>query len=119
MRFLIHVVSATDAPTRTALGLLIAKSAAEEGHQVDVFLAGDGAGLAKPETAARIDGLGTGNAGEWLASLRELEVPVYVSAMSAQARGIQRETLEADGFIPSPPTKLVALAAAADRVLVY
>lgn len=119
MRFLIHVVSAADAPTRTALGLLVAKSAVEEGHEVDVFLAGDGAGLANEVTAAGIEGLGTGNAGEWLTYLRDHAVPIHVSAMSAQARGIDREALERDGFIPSPPTKLVALAAAADRVLVY
>lgn len=119
MRFLIHVVSAGDSPTRTALGLLVAKSALDEGHEVDVFLAGDGAGLANPEVAAGIDGLGTGNAGEWLTYLRDRAVPIYVSAMSAQARGIEKETLEADGFVPSPPTRLVALAAAADRVLVY
>lgn len=119
MRFLIHVTCGEENPTRAALGLLVAKSAVDEGHDVDVFLAGDGAGLARTSAAAATNGIGTGNAGEWLAYLAEHNVPLYVSGMSAQARGMDAESLKADGFIPSPPTKLVALAAEADRVLVY
>lgn len=119
MRFLVHVTCGEEAPTRAALGLLVAKSAVDEGHDVDVFLAGDGAGLARSTSAANTNGIGTGNAGEWLAYLAGRDVPLYVSGMSAQARGLDAETLKADGFIPSPPTKLVALAAQADRVLVY
>lgn len=119
MRFLIHVTCGEENPTRSALGLLVAKSAVDEGHDVDVFLAGDGAGLARPGAAAATVGIGTGNAGEWLQYLAERQVPIYVSGMSAQARGMDADALSAAGFIPSPPTKLVALAAAADRVLVY
>lgn len=119
MRFLVHITCGAEQPTRSALGLLIAKTAVEEGHDVDVFLAGDGAALARPETAADVQGLGTGNAGEWLTQLRDRDVPMYVSGMSAQARGLDAEMLTSHGFQPSPPSTLVSLAAAADRVLVY
>ncbi len=119
MHFLIHVVSGEDMPTRSALGLLIAKSALDEGHYVEVFLAGDAAALAQEAVAARTNGLGTGNAGEWLAYLKEQNVPIYVSMLSARARGIETDALVEMGFIPSLPTDLVARVAAAERVLVY
>lgn len=119
MQILVHVVCGEENPTRSALGLLVAKSAVDEGHEVKVFMAGDGAGLARASSATATVGIGTGNAGEHLAYLRDRAVPIYVSGMSAQARGLDLESLKQDGFIPSPPTKLVELAAAADRVLIY
>lgn len=119
MRLLVHVITGSHDATRAALGLLVAKSALEEGHAVEVFLAGDAAELSSPEVARSTDGLGTGNAAEWLAHLRQHGVPIYVSGMSAKARGIEPEWLTENGYLPSPPTKLVALAAEADRVLVY
>ena len=39
-RLLVHVTHGPEAPTRAALGLLVAKAAIDEGHRVDVFLAG-------------------------------------------------------------------------------
>lgn len=119
MRFLIHITCGEENATRAALGLLVAKSAVDEGHHVDVFLAGDGASLARPGAAAATVGVGTGNAGEWLDYLAQHQVTVHVSGLSAQARGMDADTLKASGFVPAPPTTLVALAAGADRVLVY
>lgn len=97
----------------------MARSALDEGHAVDVFLAGDGAGLARLEASANVQGVGTGNVGEHLQYLLGKQVAVYVSGLSAQARGIDAEALKAAGFIPGPPTKLVSLAAEADRVITY
>jgi len=119
MQVLIHVVCGEENPSRSALGLLVAKSAVDEGHEVKVFLAGDGAGLARKSSALATVGVGTGNAGEHLSFLHDRGVPIYVSGMSAQARGLDPDLLKQAGFIPSPPTKLVELAAAADKVLIY
>lgn len=119
VRILIHIACGEENPTRSALGLLVARSAVDEGHEVDVFMAGDGAGLARRSSADATQGIGTGNAGEHLAYLKDKAVAIYVSGMSAQARGIEADTLLAEGFQPSPPTRLVQLAASADRVLVY
>lgn len=119
MRFLIHIACGPENPSRCALGLLVAKTAVEEGHTVDVFLAGDGAGLARLDAAANVQGIGTGNVGDHLRALLDQQVSVYVSGLSAHARGIDAEALKASGFIPGPPAKLVALAAEADRVITY
>lgn len=45
---------------RAALGLLVARSAIDAGHTVDLFLAGDGVGILRPATLDAGHGIGTG-----------------------------------------------------------
>lgn len=111
--FLVHVVTGPENPTRAALGLLVARTAVAEGHEVRVFLAGDAVHLARPETAESVRGVGTGAAAEHLGTLRDAGVPIFLSGMSSKARGID------SGGDLSPPERLVELAASADTVLVY
>ena len=112
-RFLVHLATGPENPTRAALGLLVARTAAEEGHEVRVFLAGDAVHLARPETAAAVNGAGTGSAEEHLSALRDAGVPLFLSGMSSKARGIE------EGGELSPPQKLVELAVWGETVLVY
>ncbi len=116
-RFLVHIATGPENPTRAALGLLVAKTAAGEGHDVNVFLAGDAVGFAREETAAAAQGIGTGSVAEHLAALREAGASVYLSGMSSKARGVSGEV--ASGAELVPPEKLVELAAGAETVLVY
>jgi predicted peroxiredoxin len=46
--FLIHTATGPENPTRAALGLLVARTALEEGHEVAVFLPGDAVDLLRP-----------------------------------------------------------------------
>ena len=64
MRLLVNVVTGPENATRAALGLLVARTAAAEGHEVRVFLGGDGVNLARPETAEAVHGIGTGSLAE-------------------------------------------------------
>ena len=114
---LIHLATGPENPTRAALALLVAKTAAEEGHDVNVFLAGDAVQLARAETASAAQGIGTGSFSEHWAAVREAGVPIYLSGMSSKARGITVET--AEGAELAPPQKLVELAAQADSTLTY
>jgi uncharacterized protein len=86
-----------EAPTRAALGLLVARSAVEAGHEVSVFFAGDAAYLVKDEVIASLAGIGTGRLAEHLPALVEAGVPMYVSGMSSQARGVTAADLEGKG----------------------
>jgi len=114
-RFLVHVVTGPENPTRAALGLLVAKTAVAEGHEVRVFLAGDAVHLARPETASAVHGVGTGSAAEHLDALRAAGVEIFLSGLSSKARGIA-----APGWAQAvPPEKLVELAAGAETVLTY
>jgi predicted peroxiredoxin len=113
-RFLVHIATGPENPTRAALGLLVARTATAE-HEVRIFLAGDAVHLADEETAASVNGLGTGAAAEHLAALREAGVPIFLSKMSAQARDIAPP----DWTEAAPPDKLVELAAWSETALVY
>lgn len=116
-KLLVHLATGPENPTRAALAFLVAKTAADEGHEVDVFLAGDAVQLARAETADATQGVGTGNVSEHWAALRTADVPIYLSGMSSKARGIDAST--AEGVELVPPQKLVELAAEADSTLTY
>ena len=58
-RILVHLATGPENPTRAALALLVARTAAEEGHEVRVFLAGDAVQLVRPETAEVAAGIGS------------------------------------------------------------
>ena len=115
MKLLVHSATGPENSTRAALALLVARSAADEGHDVRVFLAGDAVHLVRDATATATQGLGTGNVAEHLAALREAGVTLHLSGMSSKARGIDG----GDGTELCPPTKLIELAAWADTTLTY
>ncbi|MGH3024248.1 MAG: DsrE family protein [Gaiellaceae bacterium] len=117
MRLLVQVATGPENPTRAALGLLAARTAAEEGHEVRLFLAGDGVQLARPETAAGTQGIGSGSVAEHWEALAESRVPVFLSGLSSKARGIGADTKAGAELVQ--PTKLVELVAWADSSLVY
>jgi predicted peroxiredoxin len=114
---LVHLATGPENPTRAALALLVARTAADEGHDVSVFFAGDAVQLLRPETASATQGIGTGSLDEHLAALREGEVALFASGMSSKARALDLASI--DGVEPAQPQKLVELAAAADTTLTY
>lgn len=111
-RILVHSATGPENATRAALALLVARTAAEEGHEVSVFLAGDAVHLARPTTREAVSGAGTGSATEHWQALAEAGVPVFLSGLSSKARGVEEGELV-------PPAKLVELTVWAERVLTY
>jgi predicted peroxiredoxin len=99
------------------LALLVARTAAEEGHEVQVFLAGDGVQLVRQETAAAATGVGTGSVSEHLDALAQAGVPLFLSGLSGKARGIDGSARA--GVELAPPQKLVELAVWAETTLTY
>ncbi len=115
MRILVHIATGPENPTRLALGLLVARTAVDEGHEVDVFLAGDGVDALRPETRELLHGVGTGPVAEHWAALVGSGARLYASGMSSKARAVGA----ADGVELAPPARLVSLIAEADRVVSY
>lgn len=115
-KILVHVVTGPENPTRAALGLLAARTALAEEHDVRVFLAGDAVQLARPETAAAAHGIGTGSVSEHWEALVAGGVPIFLSGMSSQARGLAAAPEDAE---LAPPQKLIELAVWADAALTY
>lgn len=119
MNFLIHLATGPQDPTRVALAFLVARTACEGGHGVEIFVAGDGVNALRMETREALVGIGTGKLSEHVEALVAAGVRFHLSGMSCKARGIAADSL---GGLPAdlvPPTKLIELAAVADRVLVY
>jgi predicted peroxiredoxin len=112
-KILVHSATGPENATRASLALLVARTAAEEGQEVRVFLAGDAVHLARPATREAVTGAGTGNAAEHWDALVGAGVSIFLSGMSSKARGID------EGGELSPPAKLVELAVWADTVLTY
>ena len=116
-RLLVHLATGPEHPTRAALAFLVARTAAAEGHEVRMFLAGDAVQLVRPETAESVQGVGTGSLGEHWDALAGTGVPVFLSGMSSKARGV--EATARDGIELAPPEKLVELAVWAETTLTY
>jgi predicted peroxiredoxin len=117
-KFLVHLTTGPENPTRASLALLVARTAHEDGHDVRLFLAGDAVQLARPATGSLAQGIGTGSFGEHWGALAGAGVPIYLSGMSSQARGLEAEGLS-EGAELSTPQVLVELADWADTTLVY
>lgn len=118
MTFLVHLVTGPQDPTRVALAFLVARTAMEAGHQVEVFVAGDGVSAMRPETREALVGIGTGRLAEHVEALVAGGVRFHLSGLSCKARGIDIASLGVPAEA-AMPTRLVELIAAADRVVVY
>ena len=116
---LVHVTHGPEAPTRAALGLLVAKAAVDEGHQVAVFLAGDAVQLVRDAVLDSLSGLGTGSLRESFDAVAAAGGRVYVSGMSGKARGVTEDDLAGKPAEFAMPQRLVQLTFEADRVLTY
>ena len=114
-KLLVHVTCGPENPSKAALAFLVAKAAVDEGHDVTMFLAGDGVQLLRDPVLDALVGLGTGSLRESYDALQEGGANWYVSGMSSKARGF-----EPDGVAEAAmPSKLVELSLEADRVLTY
>ena len=118
-RLLVHIATGPENPTRAALGLLIARTALTAGHSVDVFIAGEGVGILRPETLDAANGIGTGSFREHVDALVAGGATLYASGLSSKARGLTADALGGLRVTMTPPDRLVELAFEADRVRVY
>lgn len=114
-KLLINLTSGPEHPTRAALGFLLARAGAEQGHDVTIFLAGDAVQLVREPVLDNLVGLGSGSLRESYDAARSAGVRIFVSGQSSMVRGLDPP----EGVEAVPPTKLVELTFEADRVLTY
>lgn len=116
---LIHVTCGPESPTKAALAFLVAKAAVEEGHDVTMFLAGDGVQLLRDPVLDSLTGLGTGSLRESYDAVVAAGTQIYASGMSSKARGVSDGDLAGKPVELAMPARLVQLSLEADRVLTY
>ena len=118
-KFLIHIHSGPDLKNKATLGMLVALTAFKKGDEVNIFLAADGTHLLNIKNDGEVVGQGTGDLKNHLDELKKNNIKLYVSGMSAKARGYDESLLNGFNAEFSMPDKLLALSIECDTVLCY
>ena len=116
---LVHIYSGLESKNKITLGLLVALTAEKNDHKVTLFLAGDGVQILNCKKAGEIVGEGTGDLYEHLQNLKNSNVTIYVSGISAQSRGYDEKLLNGYTAEFVMPDVLVEESIKADSVLCY
>ena len=118
-KVLIHIHSGPEFKNKATLGMLIAITAFKNGDEVNIFLAADGTHLLNIKSVGEVVGQGTGDLKNHLDELKENKIQLYVSGMSAKARGYNESLLEGYNAEFAMPDKLLTLSTESDTVLCY
>ena len=116
---LVHIYSGLESKNKVTLGLLVALTAEKNDHKVTLFLAGDGVHILNYKKTDNIVGQGTGDLYEHLQNLKNSKITIYVSGMSAKARGYDEMLLEGYNAEFAMPDVLIEESIKADSVLCY
>ncbi|WP_333840443.1 DsrE family protein [Pelomicrobium sp.] len=118
MKFLIAVSSGTDDPTRATLGVMAAKTAREQGHEVTVWLQGEAVVIANRHVYDKIQGVNMPAMQGLMEALLAQGVPFWVCEACGKGRNVTPENWVATASYRTMGD-YVAAAAAADRVLSF
>lgn len=88
MKVVVAVTSGTEDPTRATLGILAAKAAAERGHEVIVWLQGEGVVLANRNVYPTVQGVNMPPMKDALEFLLDAGVPLWVCEACGKARDV-------------------------------
>lgn len=119
LKFLIHVTVSPSDSTKMALAFLVAKTALEEGHHVNMFLAGESVTIFTEKNMNSVVGLGTGKVREHYDAIVKGGGKFYLSGNSSKARGITLADLKNKPAEFALPNVLVQLAVESDKVFTY
>ncbi|MGH2428958.1 MAG: DsrE family protein [Candidatus Limnocylindria bacterium] len=118
-RLFVHLATGPENPTRAALAFLVARTALKQGHDVDLFLAGDAVDFYRDATMDATQGIGTGSLREHFTALSEGGARFFGSGMSSKARALDAAGLGGKAVELTTPDRLVELAFEADRIIGY
>ncbi len=119
MKILFHITIGPENPTRAALAFLMAKTAIEEGHTVNLFLAGDAVSLLRNQVLDNLVGVGTGKLSEHYDAIVKGGAKFYLSGMSSKARGVTDADIQGKPVEFAMPNVLLRLTIESDKMFVY
>ena len=115
----VHIHSGLGLINKVSLGLLVATTSVKEGHDVKVFFAGDGVENMTCSKRGEFVGIGTGDIKVHLDYLKDSGAEIYISRLSAEARGYNEKLFEGYNARFARPHDLLALSLESDTVLCY
>ena len=118
-KVLVNICSGLKSKNKVTLGLLAVLAAENEGHQVTLFLDGNGITILNCKTAVEIVSRGSGDLYAHLENLKNSNVTIYVSEMSAKSRGYDETLLHGYNAEFAMPNVLIEESIKADSVLCY
>ena len=118
-KYLIHIHSGPELKNKATLGLLVALTAFKKGNEVKIFLAADATHLINVKNEGEVVGQGTGDLKNHLDELKQNGIKLYVSGMSAKARGYNESLLNGFNAEFAMPDKLLEVSIESDSVLCY
>ena len=118
-KYLIHIHSGPELKNKATLGMLVAITAFKKGGEVNLFLAADGTHLLNIKNEGEVVGQGTGDLKNHLDFIKENNIKLYVSGMSAKARGYDDSLLNGFNAEFAMPDKLLELSTESDSLLCY
>ncbi len=119
VNILIHVTTGPEDPTKAALSFLVAKTALAEGHEVNLFLAGESVKLLDEDALDSVQGIGTGNLKEHYNAIVDAGGRFFLSSMSSKARGFDDSLIEGKPAEFAMPDVLIRLLIESDKSLTY
>ncbi|KPV39678.1 sulfur reduction protein DsrE [Thiohalorhabdus denitrificans] len=91
MKVVVSVTHGTDDPTQATLGVLAAKAAADQGHDVTLWLQGEGAVLANKHVYPHVQGVNMPAMKDAVEALVDKGVPFWVCKACGAARGVTED----------------------------
>lgn len=119
MKVLVHLTKGETDPTVAALAFLVARTAIEEGHSVNLFLAGDAVNLIRDQVIDNLIGIGTGQLREHYNAIEKGGGKFFLSGMSSKARGVREEDIKGKPEEFAMPSVLLRLSLDHDRMFTY
>ena len=116
---LIHVTTGPEDQTQAALSFPVAKTALAEGHEVNLFLAGESVRLLDEDALESVQGVGTGNLKEHYNAIVDAGGRFFLSGMSSKARGFDDSLIEGKPAEFAMPDVLIRLLIESDKSLTY
>jgi predicted peroxiredoxin len=118
-KILVHIHSGPELKNKVTLGFLVALTAVKEGHELKMFLAADAVHLLNCLSKDEVVGQGTGDLKDHLDFIKNANTKIYVSGMSAKARGYDDSLLNGYNAEFAMPDILLNESCNADSVLCY
>jgi len=109
MKLFVQSIQGPENAVNGVFPIMIASQAAEAGHEVSIFLAGNAVSLMKTEIVDNMSAIGIGKLSDHIKVLKDKGVTIHLSAGSCKARGITEDDIKDKNGVMSGPPGLLKL----------